>query len=779
MKAANLVRSIAFLLLLIPETASALAQAGMVYEGHVLDQNTKEAIPYATVAFYNQQDLIAGMSTDDSGHFHLETTETITRLEVSFVGYEKTTFTTAVFQTLANHIISLRQLANDLDEVVVVGERTNTELKIDRRVIHLGADLQQSGTTALEAFDQLAEIQTDHSTGNITLRGSGNVRLLINGKPSALSPSEALAQIPASSIEYLELITSPSAKNQANGLSGIINILLKKDMEKGLNLSLNSALGTKRHSYGLNGNYNFSRMNIRWNASRALRDMDSHQTISQLYTNGNTRDFFAPHDFHGVTSKVAAGIDFFINPKNELSLGLDYTHDYHDFFNDTFYSNVTGRADYLYRRISSHTHKTLNTNLNYRKIFEPEVHFIEFDYNLTGNDNLLPAEDFEDGSFLFQEEKKNHNTLQALAIDYTRPLGKNIKLETGLSWNGREITSHDYFNFEERADTDHLFTYREDLFGIYSLVRAGKGKLNWQAGLRYEHFNSSSQNSADGQETDLTFSNLFPSVHASYQLNETNLLNFGYSKRASRPNFNHVNPFRMGNQYFHWRANPGLLPEFSHNLEANFQHNDKSFTWSASVFYHHRTDVIEWLQTIDEQGVKTVRFDNIGKKHATGIESSLSFQPTSFWDTQISANYYRTQVNQEVYITWNQLYSSSIILKNTFKIASNISTDFTYRYTGTDRNTFEQRRHRNRLDIAARVSLFKNRLTTNLRIIDALNDNLMFRKTVTPEVVQHEIWKFQSQTFGILFSVDYKLFQNKTRFRNRKKRDYRHGGSID
>ncbi len=778
MKALNPVRKIVFLLLFILTTVSVQAQSDLVYQGRVLDHNSKEAIPYATVAFYNLQELISGVSTDDSGRFRLKLTQPITRIEVSFIGYEKVSLQKLDFQKQVDQTIYLQQLTSELDEVVVTGERTSTELKIDRRVIHLGADLQQSGTTALEAFDQLAEIQTDHSTGSITLRGSGNVRLLINGKPTALSASEVLAQIPAAAIQRVELITSPSARNQADGLSGIINILLKKGMSKGLNLSLNAAAGTKRHSYGLRGNYNFSHMNIRWSASRALRDMDSHQTISQQYTNGNTRDFFAPHDFHGETNTIATGIDFFINPKNELSFGLDYTHDYHDFFNDTFYSNVTDRADYLYRRISSHTHKTLNTNINYRRFFEPKTHFIEIDYNLTGNDNLLPAEDFEEDRFLFQEEKKNSNTLQALAIDYTRPSGKNTKLETGLSWNGRELTSHDYFNFEEQADTRQTFSYREDLLGIYSLIRTDIGKLSWQAGLRYEHFHSSSQNSND-ESTGLQFSNLFPSVHLSYQMSENNLFNIGYSKRAPRPNFNHINPFRMGNQYFHWRANPGLLPEFSHNLKANFQHSDKSLTWSVSAFYHARTDVIEWLQSIDQDGVKTVRFDNIGKKHATGIESSLSFQPTGFWDTQISANYYHTDVNQQVYITWDQLYSSSIILKNTFKIAGNISADITYRYTGTDRNTFEQRRPRNRVDIAARTSLLKNRLTINLRVIDALNDNLMYRKTVTPEVVQNEVWRFQSQTFGILFSVDYKLFQNSTKLRNRKKRDYRHGGSID
>lgn len=777
MKDSSVVR-ITLLFALLLSSSLVQGQSDKVYQGLVMDKVTKETIPYASVIFYHEQKLIDGISTDDSGRFLIKISQPVTRIEVSFIGYRKYILNSSDFQSSGDLIVQLQLSTVALDEVVVLGERTTSQLKIDRKVINLGADLQQSGTTALEAFDQLAEVQTDLGTGALSLRGSGNVRLLVNGKPSAMSGSELLAQIPASSIESIEIITSPSAKNQADGLSGIINILLKKNLDQGLNLSLNAAAGTKRYSYGLTGNYNFSKMNIRWNASQAWREMDSHQTIQQRYTNGNTRDFFAPHDFSGIIRKIATGIDLFINPKNELSFEFDYTHDYHDFFNDTFYSNVTGRPDYVYTRNSSHTHETFNTNINYRKLFTGEAHFLEFDYNLTGNNNLLPAIDFEDSNFLFQEEKRNDNTLQALAVDYTRPLGNNMKLETGLAWNGRGIKSYDFFSDEQQPDARGVFSYRENLFGVYALTRSSIGKLNWQAGLRYEDFYSSSENSDNDQTTDLRFSNLFPSLHASFQLNQESVFNVGYSKRASRPDFNHVNPFRLGNQYFNWGSNPNLRPEFSHNLEANYQYNGKVFSYSASAFYHYRTDVIEWLQDIDEDGVLNVGFNNIGEKNAIGIESDISVKLNSFWDSQLSVNYYHTNIHQDVYLTWDQLYSSGFILKNTLKIGSHVSADITFRHTGKEQKTFDARRPRNRLDIAARVRLLKNRLTANLRVIDVINDNLMYRKTVTPDIVQQEVWRFQSQTFGILFSLDYKLFQNKVKERNRKKRDYRHGGSI-
>lgn len=778
MKDSSVARIILLIFFLLLKISLAQAQSDRVYQGLVMDKLTGETIPYASVIFYYEAELIDGISTDSTGQFQIKINQPLTHIEVSFIGYDKYTLKTTDLQNSADIIIQLQLSTAQLGEVVVLGERTNTQLKIDRKVIHLGADLQQSGTTALEAFDQLSEVQTDLGTGALSLRGSGNVRLLINGKPSAMSASELLAQIPASSIESVEIITSPSAKNQTDGLSGIINILLKKNLEQGLNLSVNAAAGTKRHSYGLTGNYNFSKMNIRWNASQAWREMDSHQTIEQRYTNGSSRDFFAPHDFSGIVRKMAAGLDLFINPKNEVSFEFDYTHDHHDFFNDTFYSNVTDRDDYIYRRNSSHTHETFITNINYRKIFTGEAHFIEFDYNLTGNNNLLPAIDFDDGYFLFEEEKRNDNTLQALAVDYTRPIGNNMKLETGLSWNGREIKSYDHFNFEQQSDIRDIFSYRENLFGVYALTRSSIGKLNWQAGLRYEDFYSSSENSANDQVTDLQFSNLFPSVHASIQVNEESVFNAGYSKRASRPDFNHVNPFRMGNQYFKWNANPNLRPEFSHNLEANYQYNGKVLSYSASAFYHRRKDVIEWLQDIDENGVQNTGFNNIGEKNAIGIESDISLRLTSFWDSQLSANYYHTNIHQDVYLTWDQLYSSGFIVKNTFKIGSHVSADITFRHSGKEQRTFNQRMARNRLDIAARVRMLKNRLTANIRVIDALNDNLMYRKTVTPDVVQQEVWRFQSQTLGVLFSVDYRLFQNKIKERNRKKRNYQHGGST-
>ncbi len=759
--------------------ARSFAQQQYVYKGIIADYETSAAIPFATVALFNDDVLIDGVSSDENGKFQITTTAAFTHFEISFIGYKTTTLNKSELENPDNIEIRLGASNLQLDEVVIQAEQTTTTLKIDRKVVNLGADLQQSGATVLEAFDQITEIQTDLGTGTLSLRGSGNVRLLVNGKPSGLSASELLGQLPAASVQKVEIITSPSAKNQADGLSGIINIVLKKETSRGLNTNLNAGVGTKRYNYGVDGNYNSSWVNFRWNASQAGREMDSKQSIKQFYNNGNTRDFFAPHDFNGLVRKAAAGLDFFIDDNNELSFGFDYTDDYHSFNNNTFYSNVTNRKDFVYTRNSSHTHKTTELNSNYRKQFAKEGHFIELDYNIAINENLLPATDFEEGNFLFEEEQRNKNTLQQFGLDYTLPLNTKTTIETGLLWNDRKLESFDYFLLNGGVAANEVFDYREQIFGIYGVASFQMGSINAQTGLRYEYFNSKSTNTRNNETTNLVFSNLFPSVHFSRKINESNTISLGYSKRVSRPNFHHINPFQMGNQYFQWEANPGLKPELSDNLEFNIQHNGNPFNWSFSTFYRNRKDVILWLQNIDTEGVQTIRFDNLGKKQSYGVEGDFGHAFKPYWNAQLSANYYYTKAEQQAPITFDEQFSSNIILKNTFKITKHVSTDISYRYSLKNQNEFRFIQPRHRLDLAVRASFLENRIVANLRIIDVLDNNLRKSTLITDQIVQNEVWRFQSQTFGVLFNLNYKLFQNQGKTRTRKQRDYEHGGSKD
>lgn len=741
--------------------------------GTVIDTITKKKIPFATLALYNNTELVDGISTDQHGYYELKTNKKFTHIEVSFIGYDTNTILVSEITNTNNFSITLQISNNTLEEVVIEAERTTSELKIDRKVINLGADLQQAGTTILEAFDQISEIQTDLGTGTVSLRGSGNVRLLINGKPSALGAAELLEQIPASSVEKIELITSPSVKYQADGLSGIINVILKKKMNYGLNMDINTSVGTKRYSYGLNGNYNFSFVNVRLNTSQSGREMNSKQTIHQTFQDGSKQNIYTPHDYNGIVRKITSGFDFFINDNNEFSLEFDYTDDYHTFYNNSLYFDLTGREDYNYLRRSAHDHKIIVLNGNYRINLDKKDHYLEFDYNLNTNSNEYPATDYEEGTFLFNENLTNENTLNAMVLDYALPLSDKTNIEMGAMWNGKKVESNEYLDTGNGASNDD-FQYNENIFGAYILTKFKIRRFNWQMGLRYENFESESFNSFTNETVDLAFSDLFPSIHLSYRVNENNTINSGYSRRVSRPNIHHINPFQQGNPYFQWETNPNLKPEFSNNFEVNYLLDKNKFNLSSTVFYRYRKQIIEWLTSIDNQGVQTITFDNIGTKKSYGIEMDTKYKLTSFWTTQLTANYYLSTINTSNLITWKHQYQSNIIFKNTFRINKNISTDITYRHTPKRQNSFNYIDPRNRIDFAARVKLLQNKLSASIRIIDVLDQNLFHRTTIADDIERQTTWKFQSQTFGVLLSLNYKFLNNAntSRNRNRKNRDY-------
>ncbi|MBG6128962.1 outer membrane receptor protein involved in Fe transport [Aquimarina sp. EL_43] len=775
-----MIRTVNFILFFFIGFSIMSGQEIKMLKGTVKDQSTQEIIPYATVAVYNNKgELVDGISTNDEGQFLLETDKIFTYFEISFIGYQTALVQFSEVGDPTNISIRLQSMASTLDEIVIEADRTTTQLKIDRKIIDIGADIQQSGTTALEAFDQITDIQTDLGTGNISLRGSDNVKLLINGKPSSLDAIELLEQIPSSSIKTVEIITSPSAKYQADGLSGVINVILKRNINRGFNLNLNSALGTKRYSYGIDGNYNLSFMNLRFNASQSGREMDSKQTINRSFINGDTQGIFTPHDFNGKIKRGIIGLDFFVDEHNEFSLGFDYTDDYHSFYNNSQYFNVTNRDDFLYTRNSAHSHFTSVFNANYRRGFNKEGHFLEIDYNLNDNKNDYPSTDFEDNIFLFDQIIEEDNTIHAISLDYALPVSEKITIETGASWNKSDTKNQQLFRSNNTVSTLDTFDYEEELLGIYGLTKFRIQKLDWQVGLRYEYFSSKSQNTLNLSTTNLHFSNLFPSIHVTYTFSEDNTLGLGYSKRISRPNLHHINPFQLGNPFFRFDGNPGLKPESSDNIELNYQNNKRKLNWSVATFYRYRKDVILWVNTIEDNNVQVISFQNIGINHSLGIETTLKYRFAKYWNTVLTGNYYYTMTDQNNLVTWDELYSSNLQLKNTFKITKKVSTDITYRHTPKRQNAFNYIEPRHRVDWAVRAKFLNNKLTANLRVIDVLDNNLMKRNTRTPEFSQRTVWKFQSQTLGFLFSLKYTLFKSEDRARNRKEREYRHNHSSN
>ena len=770
-----------FFILFVLLSPIVYSQSDFHIKGEILESDSNIPIEYASIAIIKNGSTIDGCISGKDGTFKLQTVPDFHQLKVSFIGFETKIISRSEIKAKHSLKIFLSPTEELLDEVLVETERTVTQQLIDRRIINVGADLQQTGATALEVFDQLAEIQTDLSSGEISLRGSNNILLLVNGKPSGMSPSELLAQIPSSSIDKIEIITSPSAKYQANGISGILNIQLKKRIEQGLNLKLNAGVGTKRHNYGLDGNYNFKQINFRWNYTQSKRRMYSKEWIERLYETGTVEKIYAPHDFDGSVLKTSFGFDFLPNKKNELSVSWDYVDDAHDFFNEIFYSYPTGEDSIDYLRTTSHSHLTNTWNVNYRYKINEKEHFLELDYNLNKNDNDFPLSDFENNVFLFEEQYANQNTLQRLSLDYTLPILTHLKLESGSSWNKRDLQSQYYFTESNNANQNHsLFNYQEDILALYSsLLWQKEKKYSLQIGLRYEYFKSSGSRENEHSKVSFSFADIFPSLHLNYEINESQKLNLGLSRRISRPHFNHINPFRLGNPYFVFVGNPGLSPEYSNNIELSYNLLNDKVSLAATTFYRYRKDVIQRIDSFTQEGIQRIKNINAGNNTSFGIEANIGKDIVPFWRASVAANYYFTKIHHTELVFWDRLYTSSIQVKNTFKTGKKWTMDLSYRYTPKRQRAFQYLNPRNRVDFAVRAKLLQKRLSLNLTIIDIFDINLFYRTTKTDFITQNTTWKFQSQTRGFLFNVSYQIIKNSNFSRSRKKRDYSHGGAIE
>ena len=737
--------------------------------GTVIDAKTKEHIPFATIAVFNDNRLIDGVSTNENGTFKIGIKENYTHIEVSFIGYKKINIKAK--EITDNITINLFQDNNVLNEVIVQGERTTSSLKIDRKIINVGSNIQQSGVNALEVFEQIPEVETDIATGSITLRGSENIQVLVNGKLSPLNASELLQQIRASNIDRIEIITSPSAKNRADGLSGIINIILKEQRNLGLNLVSNASIGTKRYSFGIDGNYNNSWFNFKASISHSNNKITNNQLIKREFGNGTTERIFTPYEFDGNVDRISSGLDFFIGAKQELSINIDYTDDSHDYFNNSSYFNVTNRDDYEYLRQNTHKHYITIFNGNYRYNFSDNNHFLELDYNLNSSENAYPLTDFEDGIKLFDERLTEDFILQSFALDYTFPLKEKIIVETGVSRNTQFLESTRLFAPVLGIEENNQFQYDEVLWGIYAQSKIDLKKFSVQAGLRYEYFTSDSKSQTNDFMTSMNFSNVFPSLHLSYKLNDDNSLNVGYSKRVSRPNFHHVNAFQIVSPLYIWEYNPDISPEFSDNIEFSYQTRIKKMDVGLSTFYHYRKDAILWTQT-GSNNQQIFRYENAGVFNSYGIESNLRYKIASYWDSRLTANYYFTKVNQSALVTWEKLYSSTIQFKNTFKIDKAISTDFTYIYRFKNQRAYSFNEPRNRLDWALRARFLENKLMVSFRLVDVFNNYILDRTSITDNLFQETHWDIQMQTRNFLFSLRYTLFENKGKNRKRKERQY-------
>ncbi|GGH77231.1 outer membrane beta-barrel family protein [Phaeocystidibacter marisrubri] len=637
-------------------------QKGITFTGTVVDASNSEPLPYTVVAIRNSEtdELTTSVTTDIEGAFTVSSPISKVYVEIVLMGYEDVQILPSVQSGTQNlGTIQMTASSQNLNEVEIVAERSSVEFQMDKRVFNVGSDLSTSGMGAMDVLNNVPSVNVDIE-GQVSLRGNSGVQIMINGKPSVLSddPSNALGTITADMIERIEVITNPSAKYQAEGTSGILNIVLKKEEKKGMNGSVSLNTGyPNNHSVGASLNYRTENFNFFTQLGAGYRTRPNYnesisQNSSDSLTIQSSGEDYRNEEFYNIT----LGTDYYINDLNVITLSGNFAYEIESQPSETNFEiyDPKGNLNSAYSRIeeTSALNPKYRYDLQYSKQFEDhEDHQLIFSTlgHFFGKDQSSEFfNSYEVGTANFSDQRTATNFYQTdytFKLDYTDPLSELFTLETGAMYEINDV-GNDYSVrnlkgsvWEIDSSLTNDFTYIQKVLAGY--VTGAYETESWgvKVGVRVENTELTTVLENTGDNNYQNYSNLFPSLHTHYKWGNGFSLQAGYSKRIYRPRLWNLNPFfNIRNNYNVRTGNPELQPEFadSYELTGILVRNDYSI--NASLYYLYTTDVVEYV-TRYENGVNLTMPINIGTRQKVGVEVNGKWTVTDWFDLTGDFNY--------------------------------------------------------------------------------------------------------------------------------------------
>ncbi len=623
---------------------------GITIEGIVVENRSGQPVAFATVMIVDieTKKAITGTTTLDNGRFSLQTRASEFYIELSFIGFK--TKIIEDFSVERNSIdlgtIILTEDAEQLEEVVVEGEISAMEFKLDKRVFNVGSDISSTGMSALEVLNNVPSVNVNIE-GEISLRGSTGVQILIDGKPSVIADeqSNALGTITADMIQSVEVITNPSAKYDAEGTAGILNIVLKKEEKKGLNGSVSVNTGTPdNHSIGVSLNRRTEKFNLftQLGAGRRSLPRDSESENRNLISGTTIRSFGTAYR-NEVFTNITLGTDYYINNLNVITLSGNFAYEGEDQPSTTFFSVQEGAGElneWTREEVTDASNPKWQYELQYERQFknnEDHKLLISAIGRFFGKDqSSLFTNTPTLGTDIPSDQETETDFQQAdytFKLDYTNPLSKKYELEAGAQYvindvgNDYEVRDFEDGVFVTNPDLTNDFNYDQRVWGVYSSGSYETDDWGLKLGLRIEHTNLDTELVNTNEFNNQEYTNLFPSVHTSWNITEKTSLQAGYSRRIFRPRLWHLNPFFNIRDNFNIRTgNPNLLPEFTDSFELTSIVNLGKASLNGTVYFRETTDVIERVYSFEED-VRISMPMNIGTNQQTGLEVNGKYIP--------------------------------------------------------------------------------------------------------------------------------------------------------
>ena len=772
-----------FSLIVLISCLTVKAQNGTVFNirGSIVDEQSKPVL-LASISLMGQKDssIQATKVSDNAGTFFFTAKPGNYYLKVTFLSYQEKLVPgiNILDKDIDVGKISLMPTARMMKEVVVTSERPQMKLELDKRIYTVGKDLSNVGGTASDVLNNVPSVTVDVD-GTVSLRGSASVRILIDGKLSALtSTADALRQLPAKLIESIEVITNPSSRYEAAGEAGLINIILKKNNRSGLNGTFTANAGYPS-AYGGSFNINYRKKNLNFFSTYGIdyRSTPGRGTSFQQVNNGDTSFAYQQNrklTRSGMSHNLIVGLDYFLDAQNTLTGSFLYnpsngvnkstiTYDDLDKFRNLQQTVLRNEQEH-------ERDKDMEASLNYRRKFKQKDQLLTADFKYVWGDEV-ELTDYRQGTagagtaVLQRADNRANEHTVLFQTDYVHPFGEEAKLEAGLRSSTRTIKNN-YLLEQQNGAADWIILpafnnnmiYTERIHAAYLMGSKKVKRWGLQGGLRAELSDISTELTKTGEINPRSYFNLFPSANASYELNEDNTLQLSYSYRINRPEYRDLLPYSdFSDLRSFFKGNPDLNPEFTHSFEAGHLLNWNKGTFLSNAYYRYRTGVIQRFTEVDSAGVSYIFPINLATQDAYGLEFNLSLNVKNWWSVNSNLNLFRAVTNGKY--NGRDLHAdaftgtSRVTSRMTFLKKWNFQTAFNYRAPrktpqGKDLSTYF-------IDLGVSGDVLKGKGTLTFNARDILNSRK--RRSLVEEDGYYSKSEFQWRSRQMMLTFSYRL----------------------
>lgn len=727
-------------------------------KGSVFDSTANQPLEYATISLLKADNnkVVTGTISDASGFFKISGVEFGKyNVEITFIGYFTKKIEGVEISPKNKSIdigqVELKPATRTMEEVIVKADRPTLQYKIDKKVINVSQQHTSASGTAAELLENIPSVTTDID-GNVSLRGSTSFTVLIDGKPTVLEPSEALAQIPASQIENIEIITNPSAKFDPDGVAGIINIIMKKNKLQGFSGIFNLNGGTQnryggdflvtlrknKFNFYIGGDLNNQEFIGKTTSNKYTikRDTVSNlDTISYLNSSG---DFTRGRYSYG----IRGGLDYNINAFNTISLGFRVGNRNGSGNSDLTYNSwnspSTYNKSYLSKENSDRGGDFYTATLDYNHNFSKKGHTLVgqfiFEKSNSSDSDITKVIDNNVVSSGQKSEEDGPETEYRLKLDYTLPTGEKNRFEAGLQSRVElENTSNSMYEYNPATSTfdfqqlySHKVDYATNIHSAYSTYSGEYNKLGYQVGLRGEYTYRFISLAGENKNFTLDRFDYYPTLHVSYTLPKDQQVMASYTRRISRSHGYNLEPFLTWEDAHNVRiGNPSLKPEFIDSYELSYQKNFGKNTISVDLYYRITNNKVERITSVydAEEQIFLNSIDNIGKDYSFGSEIMFGLDLAKWWHVDLMGNLYDYKEKGDLLgesfdknsFNWNSR------LNNTFKIGKNTRVQLNGMYNSPTVTAQGRSEGFLMTSIAAKQDFMKNKVSLTLQVRDLLH----------------------------------------------------------